>query len=231
MEYNDICHFKWFPNLKVLHIDEYHIPSERTMFSLLRDDPNSKQYRDWKYHPRTPLKIDVCKQILDRAFEYTTKPELHDYLILILEGYTLFTKNSYKGTFLYGWMIIETFLAKLWKEYVDSLAGRSKNDKAALKDFRSWTSYHHIEMFSALGKMEDTTVRNLFNQLRKNRNSITHSREDVEEREAVGCLRVSRTILLNRLRNQSPFLDLEKNELVELWKLKDMGRVQSASER
>jgi hypothetical protein len=127
-------------------------------------------------------------------------------------------------------MIIETLLADLWKEYVNSLEGRAKKDKdTLLRVVRSWTSYHHIEMFAALGRLDEITVR-LFHQMRRKRNNITHKREEVKEREAVGCLSAARRTVVNRVRNQSPFLDLEKNDLIEFWNLKDKNYEKPASE-
>lgn len=219
----DVCDVQYYGQSKYLWINSYKIPSERMTFCLLRDNPESAQYEDWRHYPRRLLKPDECKKILDRSYEYTTKPELHEDLLLAFEGYTLLIRDSFKGAFLYGWMIIEVFLAQLWEEYVDSQK-RTGDDKKALKDFRSWTGYHHIEIFATIGKISPT-VRNLFNRLRKKRNDIVHRKdtahngESVTKDEAAGCLHVAVVILLNRLKNpDTPFLDLEKTPLVELWK-------------
>jgi len=221
---NDLCGFKWYPDRNQIWLDRISIPSERLLFSLIRDDQNYHLYDLWTKYPRRVLNKDTCKQVLERAFEYTTKPELNKDLILVFEGYTLLFSNANRGAFLYGWMIIETFLEKLWEEYVDSLKDRTRNEKDTLKDYRSWTSHHHIEMFALVGIIQDMTVRNLFNKLRKKRNDIVHKREDVTAEESAGCLRIAMLIILNRLRNEkNPFLELENTQLVELWDCRHVG--------
>jgi hypothetical protein len=217
LQERDVCHIQYYPKSRYLWINSYQIPSERMTFSLLRDNPSSGQHEDWRQYPRRLLKPDEFRRIADRAYEYTTKPELHDDLILAFESFTLLIREAFNGAFLFGWMIVETFLAKLWKEYVESQK-RTSDDKQALRDFRSWTGYHHIEMFAAVGKV-NPTVRNLLNRLRKKRNDIVHNRDTVTRDEASGCLRVATVILLNRLKNpDTPFLNLEQTPLVDLWR-------------
>lgn len=130
------------------------------------------------------------------------------------EGYTLHYKGAFNGAFLYGWMIIETFLAKLWIEYVNLMTDRIPDGKDALRDFRSWTGYHHIEIFYTVGQLTPI-VRNLLNKLRKVRNDIIHKRRDVALEESWVCLRVAMVLLLNRLRNpDSHFKDIENIKLL-----------------
>jgi hypothetical protein len=76
-----------------------------------------------------------------------------------------------------------------------------------------------MEMLSIVGKIKNSTVRKLFNNLRKLRNDVVHNRKDISIEEARACLRAAVIIMLNRLRNQDPFLDLEKNDLVEVFNL------------
>lgn len=103
--------------------------------------------------------------------------------------------------------MIENFLGKIWNEYVDSTS-RSKKDKATLKDHNRWTTYHHIEMLSAVGKMDETT-RDLMHRLRKKRNSIIHERHEVNEKETHDCLVVSDRIVRNRFYDpKTPFVNI-----------------------
>ena len=104
-------------------------------------------------------------RLFDRVYEYTQKPDLLKELLGHLTD-ILFIIESYEGAYLYGWMLIENFLDQIWEEYIESLQ-RSKQDKQALKDHRSWITYHHIEMLSEIGKI-NPIVRNLLNKLRKN---------------------------------------------------------------
>lgn len=212
LQERDVCHVKYYRQSGHVSIDSYSIQSERMTFCLLRDNPSSEQYQDWLHYPRRLLEPENCKNILDRALEYTTKPELLQDLILAFEGYTLLFREASNGAFLYGWMVVETFLAQLWDEHINSQE-RTQNEKAALKDFRSWTGYHHIEVFAAIGKIEPP-VRDLLNKLRKKRNDIVHKRLSASRKEAASCLRVAVLIVLNRLKNpNSPFSGLEKVDL------------------
>ena len=149
---SDLCGFQWDSTSRLIRIIQYDALSWRVRFSLTRDDPGSNQFSSWENHPRTSLSIDIWNKILDRVYDYTTNPDLHNDLILAFEGYTLLFEGAFKGAYLYGWMIIEDFLSKLWETYVEDLEGRSSDDKQALKNRNSWTSYHRIEMLSIAKK-------------------------------------------------------------------------------
>jgi hypothetical protein len=146
----DLCRCSLDNATNTLMITEYCVPSERIMFSLQRDEEGEK-FSDWKEYSRELVNLEKCRGILQMADWFRIRPNLHNDLMLLFEGYALYYKDAFAGSFLYGWMIVETFLARLWDEYVDYL-NRTSNDKEALRDFRSWTSYHYIEIFSALGK-------------------------------------------------------------------------------
>jgi hypothetical protein len=220
LQESDVCEFEWNRNSKLIRITSYNIMSERNRDALMRDDPSSNQYPSWSYPPRRQLMIDKCKKILDRAEEYATRPELNNDLILVFEGSTLVLRGSFKAAFLYGWMIIETFLAELWDEYVESQKGKPMKDNSPLKNASGSTSNDRISQFANAGKIS-RTVSNLFHKMRKKRNDIIHNRQSAEEDEAAGCLRVATLIILNRLLNpDSPFLQIEDTKLVALWKCK-----------
>ena len=118
-------------------------------------------------------------------------------------------------------MLIETFVDQVWEEYIESLQ-RSKQDKQALKDHRSWTTHHHIETLSEIGRI-NPTVRNLLNKLRKKRNDVVHNRESVTDDESYSCLRVAIVIIVNRMNDpKNPFLNVdENNKLVYLWNCRE----------
>ena len=138
---------------------------------------------------------------------FRINPNLHNDLMLLFEGYTLYYKDAFVGSFLYGWMIVETFLARLWDEYVDSL-DRTRNDKDALTDFRSWTSYRYIEMLSVLEIITGET-RDILNRSRKKRNEVVHERKEVDRQEAYDCLDMARKILRNRIETpDNPFFEI-----------------------
>ena len=207
----DLCACSWKNGTDTIMITEYYIPSERIMFSLQRDEEGEK-LNEWKKYPRELVTLDTCRGILHMAHWFTTNPNLHNDLMLLFEGYSLYYKDAFVGAFLYGWMIVETFLARLWDDYVDSL-GRKNNDKKALKDFRSWTSYHYIEMFSILGIMAAET-RDLLNNLRRKRNQVVHDRIEVNKREAYDCLNVARKIIRNLTKTpDKPFLEVTNADI------------------
>jgi hypothetical protein len=216
----DICKFVYDRVHGSILIGYSNGPSERTMFAFQRDDPREKLFHHWRvYKSRTGYHPDVIKKIFNTVSDYIKNPTIRQDLILLLEGYTLYYREAYRGAYLYGWMLVETFLSKFWEEYVKSLK-RSQNDKVSLMDNRSWTSYHHIEMFSALEKMSPV-VRNLLHALRKKRNHLVHEKMDPDKEEAFECLNLAAIMNMNILRNPSePFSRVEKEiKLIEKWGL------------
>jgi hypothetical protein len=128
-------------------------------------------------------------------------------MILLFDGFTLYLKNAFIGSSLYAWILIETFLSKLWEDHVKSLE-RSREDKTSLRNFNLWTSYHYIEMFAIMDKI-DTTSRNHLHNLRKKRNSIVHDRKEVNREDAFSCLSTASNILRNRVKNPgNPLADI-----------------------
>jgi hypothetical protein len=217
LQESDVCEFEWNTNSKLIRITSYDIMSERNRDALMRDDPTSNQYVLWSQPDRLQLKIDHCKTILNRSEDYWTNPELHNDLILIFEGFTLILRGSFRAAFLYGWMIIEIFLGKLWDLYVNSQKGNNPSKGKTLKNSNKLDSKDIICGFATNGTISGT-VSNLFHEMRKKRNKIIHARDSVNVDEAYGCVRVATLIILNRLRNpQSPFLEIEKTKLVSLW--------------
>lgn len=125
----------------------------------------------------------------------------------MFDGFTLYNKGAYTASYLYSWMMIETFLSKIWTEHVDS-SDRSGNDKKALKDHNRWTAFHYVEMLSAINKMPG--VRDIFNTLRRKRNEIVHDRREIDEKDAYYCLNISDKILRNRINTPAmPFVGIE----------------------
>lgn len=191
--------------------------SERNRDALMRDDPRSNQHKAWSKPKRTQLRIDRCKEILDRAQDYMTNPELHNDLILVFQGFTLVLRGAFRAAFLYGWMIIETFLAKLWDDYVNSQKGKPGQGNAPLKNSSQLAINDIIINFTNAGTIS-RRLSNLFHKMRKKRNDIVHDRVSVDIDEAAGCLQVATLIIRNRLHNlQSPFLDIENTKLVSIW--------------
>lgn len=203
---NDLCSFRWEEGSDRIQIPIVHEPSVRNLLAFERDD--EERFSGWKVLERTLVPPSTLKDVLNRAYEYSTKPKLQEDVLLLAEAWSLSFDGALTASFLYAWMVIETFLARTWNQYVDSL-GRSANDREALRDHRSWTSYHHIEMFSFVGKMAPE-ARGVLNSLRKKRNDIVHNRDKVNMDEVKTCLNVAARIFFNQVHNpDKPFLEVK----------------------
>jgi hypothetical protein len=197
----ELCNFDWVPGNQYIDIMGYAL-IERNVISFQRDGDNQTFDRPRKLV--TPRKM---KQTINFANSVLSNKDIHIDLILLFDGFTLHYKEAHTAAYLYGWMMIETFLGKIWNEYVDSM-NRSSKDKVSLKEHRTWTTHHHIEMLSAVNKMDDKT-RNLLHKLRQKRNSIIHDRKDIGEKEAYNCLLIADQILRNRFNNpNTPFVNV-----------------------
>jgi hypothetical protein len=133
-----------------------------------------------------------------------------------LDGYTLYFRHAFNGAYVYGWMILETVIDRIWKEYVTTLK-ISSDDKKKDKESSQWTTQHYIEILFALTKI-NLIERNLLTKLRKKRNDVMHNRKIVHHDEAFWCLRLAAVTSLNRmLGNANIFHDPDENPLVEVW--------------
>ena len=196
---HDLCLLTYYPKKWLLDIKLSTIQSERNMFSFMRDREGS--YALWKVIERTAITTGQFRDNMV-SFAYTVLSKHHALnrdLVLLFEGYTLLSKDSLNGAYLYGWMMIETFLDELWGEYIDSL-NYNREERDSLKHHDKWTSHHQIEVFSLLNRL-DLNSRNLLNRLRKTRNKIIHDRYNVSVNQTDECLGTAYRILRNRVRN------------------------------
>jgi hypothetical protein len=207
----ELCNFEWISYSEFIRIVGYAFV-ERNIFSLQRDK-NDQSFEEWKnVYNRKLITRDEMIKIIQFAYWILQRNDLHMDLILLFDGYTLYYRGAFTASFLYGWMIIETFLTKIWKEYVDSL-DRPQADKNALYAPDTWTTYRYIEKLSAANKME-TTIRDVLNRLRLIRNSIVHDTKDVCYKDAYYCLSIGDRILRNRINTpNTPFIDIDKTLL------------------
>jgi hypothetical protein len=154
----------------------------------------------------TPTMMEQTIQFADGVL---SNQDLHMDLILLFDGFTLYYKGAYTAAYLYGWMMIETFVGKIWDNYIESI-NRSRRDKHTLKDNNRWTTYHHVEMLSVVNKMDDR-ARDLLYKLRQKRNSIVHDRREVNESDARNCLFIADRIIRNRFNNpDTPFVNIHE---------------------
>jgi hypothetical protein len=210
----DLCYFHWDQNYS-LNVYQKNGPSERVMFGFSRN--NSNEYKNWlSYNGRKFYTVNLIKKIFDKSLVYYSNDELKDDLLYILNGYTLYYDEQYRGAYLYAWMIIEDFIVKSWEEYT-SLLQISSEDKESRKDFRNWTVYHMIEVFWTINKV-NTDLKNLLKKLRKKRNNIVHDRAYVSATDAFCCLRIMALILMNRKKDiNNPFINIENDDNISQW--------------
>lgn len=200
----ELCYFEYNEienNISITFI----VFLERNFGYLLRkrkDDWFNKKHRQLITINEIERLVNFCKYISD-------KKDARLDLVLLFEGYTLSYRGGYTAGYLFGWMIIETFISKIWKDYVKS--NQSSFDKNNLNTNRL-KSYNYIENLSSKNKMSEQ-VKELLHSMRDVRNKIVHEKITVDEKEALKCLKVAKTILWNRIFNpQLPFKYLTKNE-------------------
>lgn len=214
----DLCRFSLVKEGSYIHLDRIGGPSERNMFSFQREGDTG--LHDWSLIEPRRIPMDDIRRILDRSYEYLaiqdSNKNLYADLMLLLDGFTLYYRGAYRGAYIYGWMIIETVIDHIWKEYVTGLKITS-DDKKNLKLSSQWTSQHKSEVLFASGKM-DPKHRNLLKKLRKKRNDIMHEKQAVSSEEAFRCLRPAAVTAPNRmLGNTDIFHDPKEKQFEETW--------------
>jgi hypothetical protein len=215
----DLCKFQLTNNNNYIQLEQIGGPSERNYFFFMRD--SDSELNKWRiYDTRHVTSINDVKKVLDRSNDYLATEDrngdLYQDLLLVLEGYSLYYREAFSGAYLYGWMIIETVVDHIWKEYVNTLKISSK-DKQKLRESSQWTSQHYIEVLFALKKIT-LIERNLLTKLRKKRNDVMHNKKTVTNDEAFWCLRLAAVTTLNRMSgNANIFHDPGGNPLVKMW--------------
>jgi hypothetical protein len=155
-----------------------------------------KESYEWKIYPRREVTLSTVENMINFANRFYGDIEIHRDLLLLSEGFTLYYQHDLNASYLYGWMMIETFLSKIWGKRIQEL-NRKREDKDSLSNHDRWTSYHIIEMFSALRLISDDT-RDIFHNLRRKRNKIVHDRQDATIGDTQRCLTTAWKILRNR---------------------------------
>jgi hypothetical protein len=184
-----------------IHIDAWRGPSARTSLSQERDD----DFESWRQYDRQPIDVEKFNQLADRAAQYLAKPQDLDDLLLLAEGWALeFDQNSGRAAFLYGWMVIETVIDRVWEEYVENKLGRKGDDKDNLLNTRNWTTYHHVEVFNQIGVISNDAMAAL-TKLRKTRNSVAHGAQKPTKEDVRLCVNVAKQIVVNRLDGKPAF--------------------------
>ena len=195
----DLCSFVQVDSDRI-NISRWGGLSGRNTAAIERDINHS----NWKQYERFLITPDVLRQLIDRAGQYLGKPNLLKDLLLLAEGWSLqFEQSAKRAAYLYSWMVVETVLEQMWREYVSSL-GRTGQDKENLENSRNWTTYHYIETFGMLGRItEQTRIR--LNNLRKLRNAVAHDALEPDLQDVKNCMTLAKKMIVNRLDGKSPF--------------------------
>ncbi|MDQ5869105.1 MAG: hypothetical protein M3530_05185 [Thermoproteota archaeon] len=156
---------------------------------------------------KTDYTLSVFENTIRSANNFYDNIDIHRDVLLLSDGFTLYHRDELNASFLYAWMMIETFLAKIWEKYVEGL-DRTKKAKESLTNYNNWTAYHLIEMFAALNMINNATPDTL-NELRTKCNDIVHKRKDVASIDTQKCLTTAWKILNNRqIDEDKPFRDM-----------------------
>jgi len=197
---HDMIQFKWEKGSDEIEIPQF-LPTPRNHIAFERDVKET--FFRLKKFKRTLVTEQDLRSILNTSYEYSKNYELSNELILLAQGWSLFSNDSLNATFLYGWMLIETLLDKMWRHYIATLQ-RTSDEKDDLKSHRNWSAYQQIEAMSFIGKMNDKT-RKLLTYLRKKRNAIIHDMYQVTREESQNCLETAFRIIRNQLESRDPF--------------------------
>lgn len=128
------------------------------------DEQALKQYRQ--------TSVDTFIQIVRKAEEAAAQPAASDYLVYLLEAFTLMQNSEYMESFIMSWLVLERHLAKLWESYLqeESVSGSRKRK---LMDPIFWSVDYMIEVLSLSGKVTGEEYK-LLMRFKTKRNDITH---------------------------------------------------------
>lgn len=176
----------------------------RNVISVERDTPG--QSHRVNLVDRQFIPINKAKEWIHASNHNFTRTEFVDDLLLLADGFSLFLDHSYQASFLFGWMLVETFLDRIWDNYVKTL-DRKGDERDNLKNTRNWSAYHHIEVFSMNGRISNN-LRETLVKLRKTRNEIIHARKPISREDAGECCLLALDIISNQIHGKDPFYGL-----------------------
>ncbi len=197
---DDLIPFRWEENTDEISFDQL-LPTQRNHIALERD--SDETFHRLKFFVRNLINEEEVKPLLKVSYEFSKNSELSDDLILLAEGWSLYSAKSFNAAYLYSWMLIEAFLDRLWRSYITTI-DRTSDERENLKSHRNWSVYHHIEVFSFIDKMNSKT-RKLLTHLRRKRNEIIHDRHEATNGDVLNCLETAYRIIRNQLSGRDWF--------------------------
>lgn len=140
---------------------------------------------------------DSLLQIIQKAEQVTRQPAASDYLVFLLEAYTLFTNSEYMQSFIMSWLVLERYITKLWEGYLAE-EGVSGERKRKLTNPLFWSTDYVLETLNLSGKINDDEFKSLM-RLKTKRNDITHEGSITAKNESEECLRTAELFVRREL--------------------------------
>lgn len=138
----------------------------------------------------------IAHETIEEIIHHCTKindENLWNLLKLYLESYTHFREKEYSPSFILSWVIIETHIKDIWREYLHK-KGYSKTRISDLLNSSNWTISHIIETLY-LGNEINSEDYRVYSELRKKRNDLVHEGISVNSDDVKKSLMTSLSIL------------------------------------
>ncbi len=149
------------------------------------------------------------REIIKIAEKINKNPYLSELLIFLLEGSTHYVNAEYSQSFIMNWVIIERYIDKLWREFLDEKQ-MSNRRKDKLTNPALWNIDSILEVLNLSGKLDDEGYE-LLRDLKNKRNNFVHRGRLIDKESAKELLNFSYVIVKNELFD---FLNLENKQEV-----------------
>lgn len=160
---------------------------------------------------RTTIREDVLPSVVSIAEELTKDEVKRNLLAFLLEAYTLYQNAEYSQSFVASWLVLETHIQKLWKDFL-GVKSLSKKRSKKLSDASRWSVDYMLEALNLADTIQLGEYR-VLTRLKKLRNGIVHSGGKASKGEAEECFKLAFEIT-------KTFCELEKVEILVDWNVK-----------
>lgn len=203
---HDLCSFNYDRTTDILSIGGNEVFSLRNRIEFERD--NKSTYSLWKQIPRDLVSMrEIPGSWFDTAYKFYIDSELKILILLLGESWALAYDKSFKASFLYAWMIIETTLQNFRFLHIDSLNITEPEKKIIKNDTRNISL--SIKLLHDVGLIDDTTFNSL-EKIREKRNDIAHDiTTTINSDDATNCMHIANEIIYNKFNKlSSPFVNI-----------------------
>lgn len=142
---------------------------------------------------RTKITEENLTAALQLVKNFTYNPTTRNLASFILEAYTLMRNAEYSQSFLWSWLVIETYIGILWRNYVKSRKVDNQRTKR-LEDPNRWSADYLLEIINLVGKLKKGEYDELM-KLKSKRNKVIHSGTRVTDSEARKCLELATEVV------------------------------------